>query len=133
MNTYKEAYEYMIKHKGLPDDFDQWDLRSDEEKPVLSHAKTIAHAAATWGYLPKDFNQWDLKDNDGWTVAHAAVYWLSLPKNFNQWHLKDNKGDTVFETMAKHYEKIPKWFKDWDMVVTDDGETCKDICERITK
>ena len=152
MKTYEEAIEYIKEHKCLPDGFDQWELTGGK------NGWTVAHAAATNGCLPKDFTQWDLANDKGWTVAHAAACCGNLPKGFNQWklrtrggktvahfaatckhlpedfsqwHLADNDNKTVFETMVHYYNSIPKWFKDWNLVITDDGETCKEVYGRI--
>ena len=92
----------------------------------------IVHCAAFSQILPGDFNQWGLADKS-WTVAHVAAYYDNLPKDFNQWYLKNSRNETVFEIMICYNEFIPKWFKDWNLVITDDGETCKEIYERIIK
>ena len=38
MNTYKEAYEYMIKHKGLPDDLgiNIGHMKAMHQQPLLA-------------------------------------------------------------------------------------------------
>ena len=152
MKTYKEVYNYMINNHGkFPDGFDQWDLK-DEYGCTIAHIAayhdylpkdfnqwdlinddgwTVAHSLAVYGAIPDNFNQWDIKNAKGWTVAHIAAMHKNIPKGFNQWYLKSSQGESVFETMVHYY--IPDWFDDWDMVVTDDGETCREVYERITK
>ena len=122
--NYKEAVEYMNKHNCFPEGFNQWELQDK------SGWSMIAHTAALNGYLPKNFNQWHLKNKEGRTVAHMAIFSGCFPKNFNQWYLKDDNGETVFEAMF-HYRAISYWFKDWDMVINDDGETCKEVYDRM--
>ena len=159
MNTYAEVVGYMKEHKCVPEGFAQWDLR---EEILLRYdaGRTVAHAAVFFNCLPKDFNQWQLADKNGWTVAHQAAALKMLPQNFNQWdlasnynktvahaaadrgnlpegfnqwHLRDDKGETVFEAACYSSKGLPQWFKDWKLVITDDGETCQEIYERIKK
>ena len=96
----------------------------------------MAHEAACRNCLSEDFNQfnqWESAANRyGRTVAHIGADLGYLPKDFDQWHLKNSKGETVFETMLSNGGLL-KWFNDWDLVITDDGETCKEIYERIKK
>lgn len=107
----------------LPDNFTQWGLAD-------KYGRTVAHIAAENKRLPKDFNQWDLKDNNGWTVAHESAFRHNIPEGFNKWYLRDNNGRSVFElylSVCGFLSKKIKAFKDWDMVVDDKGNTCKDI------
>ena len=124
MTTYEEVIEHVKIYGCLPEGFNQWDL-------VDGDGWTVAHNLARHGNLPKGFNQWELKSRRGKTVAHFAATYKHLPDDFNQWHLIDSNNRTVFETMVFYYQGIPKWFKDWDLVITDDGETCQEIYERI--
>jgi hypothetical protein len=66
--------------------------------------RTIAHVAATFGFLPPGFNQWDLTNQLGDTVAHTAARNGNLPPSpyFNQWGLEDRNGDTVAHTAARN-------------------------------
>lgn len=111
--------------KALPEDFDQWNLRD-------RRGWTVAHEAACYETLPKDFNKWDLTDKKGWTVAHEAVAHGQLPKNFHQWELKNIHGETVFEVLLfLRPHRSLRSFTDWDMVLNDNGETCRDVYQRF--
>lgn len=115
-------------HNNLPEGFNQWTLAN-------KWGFTVAHAAASRIILPESFTQWDLVDNSGWTVAHEAARWNKIPfERFHQWGLKSDKGETVFEQVL--YKRgaslsLCDQFTDWDMVINDNGETCRDLYSRF--
>jgi hypothetical protein len=96
----------------LPDDFNDWDLANKE-------GWTVAHAAASEGWLPKGFNQWELADCDGWTVAHEAATHGCLPKGFKQWSLATEGGWTVAHAAAGSPDTVIddlfEDFNDWHL------------------
>ena len=85
------------------------------------------------GCLPEGFDQWETKNKWGSTLAHERAIYGHLPEGFAQWHLTNGKGVTVFEEFVSYGHDLPEWFNDWDLVITDDGETCQEIYERIVK
>ena len=81
--------------------------------------------------FPEEFDQWDLRNQAGSTIAHAYVWRYPLPKTFDKWYLKNHNNTPVFVFWYHVNGEIPDWFNDWDMVITDDGETCREVYERI--
>ena len=122
---------FLARQKRLPEGFSQWELADN-------NGWTIAHEAARVGKLPvKSFQNWTLADNKGWTVAHEIIKAnKKISKKFHEWYVKDNRGITVFDLLLRASSPfaIVKWFpeEDWDLVITDDGETCREVLEKKT-
>ena len=97
---------------------------------------TLAHQAGELGikiHFPPDWDGWGLIDKYGYMVAYEFLKTKSLPEDFIRWDLKNAYGETLFETMLTindlPWGRKPK-FNCWDLVITDDGETCQEIYER---
>ena len=161
MNTYVEVVDYMKEHGCVPDGFNQWDLREeilhrydrgltvahtalvlnclpedfDQWGIVDKNGWTVAHTAADLRKLPENFNQWDLRTMHGDTVIGRCIFVGKIPcKPFRQWWIQE-KRKSVFEISLRKrgiYE-TKKWMaeEDWNLVVTDDGETCQEVYERL--
>lgn len=148
---YEEA-AWMIKHNNLPEDFDQWEMANATGWTIAHEVayfygaskfpagfqywglktdwgKTVAGVAIENGGLPDDFTQWELMDCLA-TVAEISASLNKLPKTFEQWDLKCQDGATVFERAVSKGMRLEN-FAHWNMVLNEDGETCKDIYERM--
>lgn len=128
------AHEHALWKMKMPESFNQWDLADQ-------NGWTVAHEIARWGTLPESFTQWEMVDRTGWTVAHEAIDCGRLPvKRFHKWYLKDNSGKGIKSTIAwLFFDKyiLQDWyvkcFTDWDMVVGDEGQTCRDVYEEVKR
>jgi hypothetical protein len=85
----------------LPEGFDQWHRADDK-------GWTVAHVAASYGYLPEEFKAWGtaawgLSNIDGYTVAHEAARAGILPEDFEYWAFKDKNGNTVAKFALDSY------------------------------
>lgn len=126
---------WVAQHSRLPEDFIQWNLSVNK-----SNYPIVLWAAAMGG-LPASFTQWDMpKGKDIRTAAEVAAMYITLPKDFHRWDIPClEKKHTVLEEFLKRslgkskeeFLKVAEWFTDWDMVIDENGRTCRDVYERI--
>lgn len=130
------AHEVAKYPDSLPDSFKGWDWADKQ-------GTTVAHEMMTKGNYEQlyriGFSQWDLRDNEKWTIAHMAAENGVVIPNFHQWGLKTTAGHSVMHILywnSFRFKKIidvKSQFTDWDLVIDEKGNTCRDLWEEYEK
>lgn len=130
------AHEVARYPNALPDSFTGWDWAN-------KYGTTVAHEMMAKGNCEQlyrvGFAQWDLSDRNKWTIAHIAAENGIVIPGFHQWGLKTTTGRSVLFILCwnsfrlKKVVDVKSQFTDWDLVIDEEGNTCRDIWEKYEK